>query len=1205
MPIDYLISQINDLPLDFPFTSIGPGITLDWTDGADYEKLRTGNFRKRLNTKFYCIDTDKMIQLREMFANAAFDVVFLSGAGFFDGLYSRETTGAKKTGVPGVEEWTANFTWGQDKWVYTWNESPLATDWDTYEEWTSANPTWIDDSGPAYGWASSAMTLGHVSWVRCDDVLLSASDYDVQIDVKHSNAAGVMWFGFRQGGAVANNYWLVLDVSANTLSFRRYPGNEVIRSWSTTVAVDTYYTLRIRCIGDRFDIWLDGVCLTPKDEPIIDKLYPAGQISLYSDQATMTATNFIVKIGKPAHIPIPPGDYELNRYYESRQITSRGLNKLLVGPRSPVVFDERNVFPVDPSKRASFRFNEGDGTTLYDHSGFGNHLTITNCEWSSEKYSDLLPMCLKYTTTDSSRAWRDPCLTNSMDMTHELTIEVIWEPHSYTATGNCALTYSGTAANQAGVQWTLQYDPDSPGKPLYCYTSTGSSWITTAYINLVDYIDQKIHFVWTFSVKNGEMKAYINGQEQTWISGDSTPDAPMQANTQKLYAGTNWAGGHYIDTKIWLFELYQGAKDTTWVQERFAQLNLNRVANNEVRVMAVPKNSMADGYWENVACYIRMNEGAGGTIRDSGPLGTTITPVSIVDANWEDLLHPSFGKCLHLDGAADWFQFQPDGIMSANRGSIYGWAKLDDQPAGSNDYIFRHYDAVTSDSIRLYILNGGVNLLVQVGDTAIQDSTYDPIAGQWFFFCITWDSGAAVVYINGVLGKAWSYTGLDYLQGNMDIGSAGGGSLWDGSLDELVFLNNVALSATDVAWLYNNAPQVMDESLWRRVYAVDHEFEDQWMIVDNGQIRLLDFQEVSDTASHLGAWGPRFQVWNGYWDSTFRQLIRSGDQDTYIDSITLKEITPYYARWTVRATSATAGDTLWNFEIRAGIPGVWFQQTWLDPAYGGTYDNWAYIRIYGLEHQYERMRFLVSLNGATSEITDTAVQTGNETRVIGDDCFAISFSPERNFLNVHLFNDDYNTGLDDIVSQNALDYLYQRVAVDGTGTDLHAAIAVIPFDTSWLHTNITTGAGWSAGGGSTQWCAAFGSTVYVNTGATISTRTFNTGWRKGAYRLFIRWGSSDGTGDGNFATTGAIVEGATGTISNLATATTCGGGQWNYIDILADDNDSIIMTMQWIGGTDVRGGEVIIVPISLATCQGPLNVAHAALNPVTINRLTE
>jgi hypothetical protein len=75
--------------------------------------------------------------------------------------------------------------------------------------------------------------------------------------------------------------------------------------------------------------------------------------------------------------------------------------------------------------------------------------------------------------------------------------------------------------------------------------------------------------------------------------------------------------------------------------------------------------------------------------------------------------------------------------------------------------------------------------------------------GSWMLVTGTWNGTTASLYINGSLSTSTAFSGLTYGTSNLGIGAdPGGGNSFSGLIDE-VRIYNRALSAAEVAALYN------------------------------------------------------------------------------------------------------------------------------------------------------------------------------------------------------------------------------------------------------------------------------------------------------------------------------------------------------------------------------------------------------------------
>jgi len=1231
---DYQVSKIGPETLDFPVTKISRGISRDFTEGQDYEKLRTGNFRKSLKLTWYTVDNDQAKRLREMFTNPTFNPLYLSGIGLHDGLYAMKSAGSKRTGVPNLEEWTVQFEDAGQKLMLSWNEEELVTDCDTYEEWgvgAGDDPNWINDSGGVYSWTWGGsgdyyMECANGEQVHSDVSYLWQSDFDISVDHTKSTDAGYNFLILRawDTGIIPDDcYYLLLHFASNYLSFwRRVGGVSVeLRKWNKTLTALTWYNIRVQAIGDHFNIWHDGECLT-EDEPLIDNKIPSGLYAMMDVNTTFGRfKNFVGKIGKPAHIAVSPGALELNKYYEARQVSSHGLNKLLVSPRQPITYDERSIFPYDPDCVLDLRFNEGDGTILKDHSGYGNDGTLTNGPlWTNDGYNKYTPMSLKFDGVNDYVRCSDD---SSLSGLYQGTIEMICRLNKTPISGGRYVFFEKDIAGYGNdVKLGINVSNVANQKLEFNWNiASGSVDVSCAEAITFDNVGEWIHVTATWHYKNG-LILYKNG---SLIASDSTEGCYLD-NAGNVNIGNNRSLGYPSEIDVALCRVCSGAKDASWVQQRFDQLTLNRTCQNEVRVFGVPQNSIADGYWEDLVLWARFNEGAGTVARDSSKNGFTGTLSGASGTpTWVDSVHPSFGKALDLEmsgGENQYISFgdQADFSFAGDVPFSVGcWFKCESlpgqmsliskfNPGGGQREWNLHIDANDRISFVMSQIDDWSNRIGRIYLTALT-------AGIHYYVIATYDGSnteAGInIYLNGIAVdndsmSSGTYPGMTAGTAHLLVGCETGARYFDGIIDEPIIWKR-ELTPTEVAWFYNHAPRIMKEADWVRVPDVSHPFEKQWMVVENGQIRWHE--------RGFGIYGNNdlLEVWNGYWDDIGKFSVDQSSSQVAIrdGNIILNTITRDSVEWEGRSIDVNYdyNPSRNIFDMRSGLPTIGVKTDYFGLS---IHESGQYLchRLYlnHIGHEHLSARFLATLDD-TDLIGDAAL--GYLTSAsFSSDISLIGFSPERNYLICTFPMSVQRSTTFPHGNQSASAFWLHGATADYDVNHLKSGLALIPFDTSGLSmdTNHYTSKGANVTISGDGGCAN-GYRFNIPDPHDTEGIDFSMGdsAQPGCYRVFCRtnitinvstfrigiWNQTDGAWEGykdhnrNFEV-----------------------WEWRYADVIipqadfdAGDDFRIRIEGVTIGPDGIlKIDQVLAVPISLANFQGPLNIAHAALNPVTLQR---
>jgi hypothetical protein len=218
------------------------------------------------------------------------------------------------------------------------------------------------------------------------------------------------------------------------------------------------------------------------------------------------------------------------------------------------------------------------------------------------------------------------------------------------------------------------------------------------------------------------------------------------------------------------------------------------------------------GLQAGLVAYFKLDETSGNFAADAsgngnnGTLtGTALSWVPGYDGGALAIAPPATGD------VADRLEFPTNG-MSTAAGTVAVWANLaDPQPASSGRYIFGHTaQPQWSSRIQIYMQDGtNVSRKVDLGlggnHTAGVDVIELPML-EWLHVALTWNNGAAVLYVNGAQVAAVSYTALTTLNAIANFGNDGSSGPYEafgGMLDEARVYNR-ALTVAEVRALFQS-----------------------------------------------------------------------------------------------------------------------------------------------------------------------------------------------------------------------------------------------------------------------------------------------------------------------------------------------------------------------------------------------------------------
>ena len=232
--------------------------------------------------------------------------------------------------------------------------------------------------------------------------------------------------------------------------------------------------------------------------------------------------------------------------------------------------------------------------------------------------------------------------------------------------------------------------------------------------------------------------------------------------------------------------LTEGTSYTVTVSN-VADLFGNQMPGSEVIGFSYDGPQVEDG----LVGYWGFDEGTGGTADDySG----NDNDGSISGAVWT--LDSREGNALYFDGddMVD-LGLSTFGIGQTNSFSISCWFKYEGTEGG---YLVRRGDYVHPYMIEC-TPTGRINTNVRTTGTNALTGSTGITPGEWYHCVMTYEDGARVTYINGVLDAGNVVTGAPYLNpgANTRVGEA-----FTGVIDELKIYNR-ALSESEVQDLFN------------------------------------------------------------------------------------------------------------------------------------------------------------------------------------------------------------------------------------------------------------------------------------------------------------------------------------------------------------------------------------------------------------------
>jgi len=349
----------------------------------------------------------------------------------------------------------------------------------------------------------------------------------------------------------------------------------------------------------------------------------------------------------------------------------------------------------------------------------------------------------------------------------------------------------------------------------------------------------------------------------------------------------------------------------------------------------------------------------------------------------------------------------------------------------------------------------------------------------------------------------------------IEIGSYDGGSGdFHGYMNE-VRIYRRELSAGRIKWNYENAPRMVDESQWKRVYDVNREFVGD-MIVDNGLIRLsqgyrcpVTIADTNNTFPRM--WGYSDGIWNeeySFFPFTYVETV--GRINNYT-AFNIKELSRH--KIVLQSHGIRSGTDLWvdlEYIINRSpfllVKAIDWSLT--NNVYVGveTRENFGGTTLgFNLSPRFG----CISLDRMVDCVVDTGTIAGSETEGL-----SLAFSTQQNCLLMLLDQDNTDWRIYSAALSRFNDmFNAQAIDVDADNPPHWWGIGLMAFDTEWLQwqqNSVSSGDDWIivGGVGIADGSASGGYAVQLDAAGEYCQKYFagtNYGtFAKGAYRVMIR-----------------------------------------------------------------------------------------------------
>lgn len=528
-----------------------------------------------------------------------------------------------------------------------------------------------------------------------------------------------------------------------------------------------------------------------------------------------------------------------------------------------------------------WKFDEGQGTTVYDSSSNKNSGTMYNMAspatatsgWSNNgKFGRALSF-------DGDNDYISVADSSSLDATDGLTISLWVRPAS--SMSGISKGLLGKYEGSAGQRGYMIRANDVAGASgcnnvlAFILSATGGTTFNSRCADMALAANKWYHIVTVF--KGGtNQDIYIDGKlHNGGFGAESTGSIPsaINVNLQPLLIGKIHSGEYFpglIDeVKIYNFALTVDEVNLDYNQG--AALKLGSVGTDAA---GNPSNAADRAYCPpgdtTAACgpvgEWRFEEGSGQTAKDTSGSGNNgvIGALTSIDSSDPVYTTGRIGKALKFDGVDDYVISKNANLSFTDAITIEAWVK----PTVTDTYMgivsrtdlnnhFGDFDIHLSN-------NGQVRFILNDDSPTNRLDSSALVAGQWSHIAVTYSnsSGYKKIYINGIENNSASFSGnINANYSNVLIGLYFSAQYpFRGNIDE-VKIYNYARSAAQVAWDYNKGGPVgwwkMDECQGSAIHDSSGRNNVGTLNLGAGGVTSAGTCQTAGTAWGLGAGGKR------------------------------------------------------------------------------------------------------------------------------------------------------------------------------------------------------------------------------------------------------------------------------------------------------------------------------------------------------------
>jgi len=507
-------------------------------------------------------------------------------------------------------------------------------------------------------------------------------------------------------------------------------------------------------------------------------------------------------------------------------------------------------------------FNEGEGDTAYDSSGFGNTGTLEgDPEWTDGVHGK----ALEFDGDDEQSVETSSDVSNMLP--GETTINMWVEFDSDYTSRNCILysrgdsetprTGGGSDSSSSADNVNIQHRETDT---LRVYLPEGGDG-TGRYASTTIPFDEPVMVTITWDEDSQENRIYLDGElEAEDTSGGFDFSEFKESNNAPLIIGNNGGDqphkGIIDEVQIWNKELSEDE-----IQSRAGYLPHRADSEDgeyETLEDSYTHKSGLQGMWH-------FDETSGSTVEDSS--GNNNDGTLVNDPEWVD---GRFGNALEFDGENDYVDIGDNNIDLGNSGTVSLWAHPRMEEGDTRGNLF---EGGYSGDDRLYtFMYPDSEFEVGLGASNNIGIGWYPEMDKLYYFALVWDGGEFEVYANNEKVGDGTYSGeVSTDQGNWYIGNSYFGDYYFEGLIDDVRVYDRALSESEISDLYNNRYKELGDEVahWK----MNEGFNG--LVPRNGT--NYDIEDTSNNSNHGTEYGN--VSWTGSYIPRYSKLDFNGTDD--------------------------------------------------------------------------------------------------------------------------------------------------------------------------------------------------------------------------------------------------------------------------------------------------------------------------------------